>query len=214
MPEGSELYEKGMAKRRQLMGDAAVEAASKGVYADPVMQKFLDVAVENVFGNLWTRPGLDDKTRALICVVSDTCTGREPELELHLRMALRQGWTEDELIEVMLHLSGYIGVPIIRELMMVASRVFKEHRGANRPGAEPLRRARAEGGDSALRRPSRNSRAERRLVPMQTGIPQPARRPPLRAATDGDANAFWPRIRPGRAIARAGGARRLWRRWR
>jgi 4-carboxymuconolactone decarboxylase len=128
MPERSELYQKGMAKRRQLMGDAAVEAGSKGVYSDPVMQKFLDVAVENVFGNLWTRPGLDDKTRALICVISDTCTGREPELELHLRMALRQGWTEDELIEVMLHLSGYIGVPIIRESMMVASRIFKEHR--------------------------------------------------------------------------------------
>jgi 4-carboxymuconolactone decarboxylase len=128
MPERSELYRKGMAKRRQLMGDAAVEAASKGVYGNPVMQKFLDVAVENVFGNLWTRPGLDDKTRALICVVSDTCTGREPELELHLRMALRQGWTEDELTEVLLHLSGYIGVPIIRESMMVAARIFNEHR--------------------------------------------------------------------------------------
>src|SRR5205823_218536 len=124
----SELYEKGMAKRRQLMGEAAVEAAGKGVYSDPVMQKFLDVAVENVFGNLWTRPGLDDKTRALICVISDTCTGREPELELHLRMARRQGWTEDELIEVLLHLSGYIGVPIIRESMLVASKVFRAFR--------------------------------------------------------------------------------------
>ena len=124
----TELYKKGMAKRRQLMGDAAVGAMSTGVYADPVMQKFLDVAVENVFGNLWTRPGLDDKTRALICVVSDTCTGREPELALHLRMALRQGWTEEELTEVLLHLSGYIGVPIIRESMQVASRVFREYR--------------------------------------------------------------------------------------
>src|SRR5262249_37437516 len=80
MAQGSELYRKGMEKRRQLMGDAAVEASAKGVYADPVMQKFLDVAIENVFGALWTRPGLDDKTRALICVISDTCTGREPEL--------------------------------------------------------------------------------------------------------------------------------------
>src|SRR3954452_5024199 len=104
MPEGSELYGKGMAKRRQLMGGAAVEAAGKGVYSDPVMQKFLDVAVENVFGNLWTRPGLDDKTRALIGVISDTSTGREPELELHLRMARRQGWNEDALIAVILPL--------------------------------------------------------------------------------------------------------------
>ena len=128
MAERSELYRKGMEKRQQLMGDASVEAASRGVYSDPVMQKFLDVAVENVFGNLWTRPGLDDKTRALICVVSDTCTGREPELALHLRMARRQGWSEEELTEVLLHLSGYIGVPIIRECMMVASRVFREYR--------------------------------------------------------------------------------------
>jgi 4-carboxymuconolactone decarboxylase len=128
MAAGSEMHKKGAEKRRQLMGDAAVEAASKGVYADPVMQKFLEVATENVFGALWTRPGLDDKTRALLCVVSDTCTGREPELELHLRMALRQGWTEDQLVEVFLHLSGYIGVPIIRECMMIASKVFKEPR--------------------------------------------------------------------------------------
>jgi 4-carboxymuconolactone decarboxylase len=124
----SELYRKGAAMRRQLMGDVAVEAAAKGVYSDPVMQKFLDVAIENVFGALWTRPGLDTKTRALLCVVSDTCTGREPELALHLRMALRQGWTEDELTEVLLHLSGYVGVPIIRESMMVASKVFREYR--------------------------------------------------------------------------------------
>jgi 4-carboxymuconolactone decarboxylase len=124
----SERYEQGMAMRRKLMGDAAVEAASKGVYADPVMQKFLDVAVENVFGALWTRPGLDLKTRALICVISDTCMGREPELALHLRVALRQGWTEEELTEMFLHLSGYIGVPIIRECMLLASKVFKEAR--------------------------------------------------------------------------------------
>ena len=127
MPE-SELYRKGAALRRQLLGDAAVEKSTRDTYSDPVMKKFIDVAIENVFGALWTRPGLDLKTRALICVVSDTCTGREPELALHLRMALRQGWSEDELTEVLLHLSGYIGVPIIRESMMVAARVFKEYR--------------------------------------------------------------------------------------
>jgi 4-carboxymuconolactone decarboxylase len=127
MPE-SELYRKGAAMRRQLMGDAEVEKLTHGLYSDPVMKKFIDVATETVFGALWTRPGLDTKIRALICVVSDTCTGREAELGLHIRFALRQGWTEDELTEVMLHLSGYIGVPIIRESMMVASRAFKEYR--------------------------------------------------------------------------------------
>src|SRR3989440_11040051 len=124
----SELYKKGAAMRRQLMGDAEVEKAARGVYSDPVMQKFLELVKETVFGALWTRPGLDLKTRALLCVVSDTCTGREPELALHLRMALRQGWTEEELTEVLLHLSGYIGVPIIRECLMVASKAFKDYR--------------------------------------------------------------------------------------
>ena len=73
-----------------------------------------------------TRPGLDIKTRTLICVVSDAATGRHPELDIHLRFALKEGWTEDELTEVLLHLSGYVGVPIIREAMLVASEVFKD----------------------------------------------------------------------------------------
>jgi len=118
----SELYRKGAAIRRRLMGDAAVEQLGRTTYSDPVMKKFIDVATETVFG-------LDLKTRALVCVVSDVATGREPELGLHLRMALRQGWTEEELTEVLLlHLSGYVGVPIIRESMMVASKVFAEFR--------------------------------------------------------------------------------------
>ena len=124
----SELYKKGAAMRRQLLGDAAVDRSAREIYSDPVMKKFIDVATETVFGALWTRPGLDLKTRALVCVVSDAATGREPELGPHLRMALRQGWTEEELTEVFLHLSGYIGVPIIRECMQVASKVFKEPR--------------------------------------------------------------------------------------
>jgi 4-carboxymuconolactone decarboxylase len=124
----SELYKKGAALRRQLLGDAAVERSAREIYSDPVMKKFIDVATETVFGALWTRPGLDLKTRSLICVVSDAATGREPELGLHLRMALRQGWTEEELTEALLHLSGYVGVPIIRESLLMASKVFAEFR--------------------------------------------------------------------------------------
>ena len=134
----SELYRKGTAMRRRLMGDAAVERLGRTTYSDPVMKKFIDVATETMFGALWTRPGLDLKTRALICVVSDVATGREPELGLHLRMALRQGWTEEELTEVLLHLSGYVGVPIIRESMMVASKVFAEFR-AEQAAEKPAR---------------------------------------------------------------------------
>jgi 4-carboxymuconolactone decarboxylase len=124
----SELYRKGAVMRRQLYGDEAVERSNRDIYSDPVMKKFLDVATETVFGALWTRPGLDLKTRTLVCVVSDAATGREPELAIHLRFALRQGWTEEELTEVLLQLTGYVGLPVIREAMLVAKRVFAEIR--------------------------------------------------------------------------------------
>ena len=124
----SELYAKGVKMRRQLYGEVAADRSSRDVYTDPMMKKFLDVATENVFGALWTRPGLDLKTRTLVCVVSDIATGREPELAIHIRFALRQGWTEEELSEVMLHLSGYIGLPLVRGAMLVAKKTFAEIR--------------------------------------------------------------------------------------
>ena len=124
----NELYKRGVAIRRRLRGEEDF-ARNQGEYAkDPVMKQFIDLATETVFGALWARPGLDIKTRTLICVVSDAATGRHPELDIHLRFALRQGWTEDELTEVLIHLTGYVGVPIIREAMLVASRVFSETR--------------------------------------------------------------------------------------
>ena len=122
----SETSKKGSELRKKLLGEAFVERADKTVYADPVMKKFIDVATETVFGALWTRPGLDLKTRTLVCVITDAATGRFPELAIHVRMALRQGWTEDQLVEVLLHMSGYVGVPVIRESMIVARDVFAE----------------------------------------------------------------------------------------
>ena len=53
---------------------------------------------------------------------------RDPELALHVKMALRQGWTEDELTETLLHMSGYVGVPLIREALVTAKEVFAEFR--------------------------------------------------------------------------------------
>ena len=122
----SENYRKGREIRRQLMGDAMVEQMAAKIYNDPIMQKFADYTGEAIFGLPWSRPGLDLKTRTLICVVSDTATARWPELAIHLRMARRQGWSEDELTEVLLHLSGYIGVPSVREAMITAKEVFAE----------------------------------------------------------------------------------------
>ena len=122
----SELHRKGSEIRRTLLGDKYVERVNATTYKDPVMRQFIDVATENVFGALWTRPGLDLKTRTLVCVVTDAATGRFPELAIHVRMALRQGWTEEQLTETLLHMSGYVGVPVIRESLLTAKEVFAE----------------------------------------------------------------------------------------
>ena len=117
---------KGRKIRKELIGDKLIGDMAKSVYTDPIMQKFGDYATDAVFGGLWGRPGLDLKTRTLICVISDTSTGRWPELKIHLRMARRQGWTEDELSEALLHLSGYVGLPLVREAMLIARETFTE----------------------------------------------------------------------------------------
>ena len=119
---------KGRAMRRTLLGDAYVDKIAATTYKDPLMQKFVDLASETVFGTLWTRPALGLKTRTLITVISDASTGREPELAIHLRMARRQGWTEEELSEAILHLFGYVGAPLVRDAMLVATKVFADLR--------------------------------------------------------------------------------------
>jgi 4-carboxymuconolactone decarboxylase len=124
----SDNYKKGTEIRSKLMGAAYADKMNKTVYDDPMMQKFGNYAREAVFGMLWSRPGLDLKTRALICVISDTSQARWPELAIHLRMARNQGWTEDELSEALLHLGGYIGLPSVREAMLTAKEVFEEMR--------------------------------------------------------------------------------------
>ncbi|MFB0993296.1 MAG: carboxymuconolactone decarboxylase family protein, partial [Paracoccaceae bacterium] len=70
--------------------------------------------------------GLDTKTRPSICAVSDLATAREDELAIHLRFAIGQGCAEDELLETMLYLLGYMGVPSVRGAMIAAKRVFAE----------------------------------------------------------------------------------------
>ncbi len=124
----SALRTKGRAMRRKLMGEAYAAKLDGQVYSDPIMEKFAEVTQETIFGTLWTRPGLDLKTRAMIVVISDAATGREAELKLHLRFARNLGWTEDELSEALLHLTGYIGAPLVRGAMLTAVEFFKELR--------------------------------------------------------------------------------------
>ena len=124
----SPLRAKGRAMRRKLVGEAYADMLDKGLYTDPIMEKFAELTQEMLFGTLWTRPGLDLKTRTHICVVSDAATGRVPELKVHLRFARNHGWTEDELVETLLHLLGYVGAPLVREALVAATEVFEEMR--------------------------------------------------------------------------------------
>jgi 4-carboxymuconolactone decarboxylase len=124
----SEVYKRGVEMRKTLRGEESFKRNQEAYAADPLMKKFIDVATESIFGAIWTRPGLDLKTRTMVTVVSDAATGRYPELEIHLGFALRQGWTEEELTEALIHLIGYVGAPVIRDAMLVASEVFKKHR--------------------------------------------------------------------------------------
>jgi len=124
----SPLRAKGRAMRRKLVGEAYAAKLDSDVYTDPIMEKFAEVTQEMLFGTLWSRPGLDLKTRTLICVISDTATGRLPELKVHLRFARNHGWTEDELAESILHLLGYVGAPLVREALIAAKETFAELR--------------------------------------------------------------------------------------
>jgi 4-carboxymuconolactone decarboxylase len=119
-------YKKGTKIRRHLLGDAEAAKMAKRAQDDPIIRKISDYACEAVFGMLWTRPGLDLKTRALICVISDTAQARWPELTIHLRMARNLGWTEEELTEALMHLCGYIGLPSVREALLTAGPLFRE----------------------------------------------------------------------------------------
>jgi len=124
----SPLRATGRAMRRRLVGDAFADKLDKELYTDPIMERFAELTQEMIFGTLWTRPGLDIKTRTLICVISDAATGRTPELKVHVRFARNHGWTEDELVESLLHLLGYVGAPLVREALIAAKEVFEEMR--------------------------------------------------------------------------------------
>ena len=125
-----DLYQKGMEVRRTLHGEASFKKSNTVTYGDPLMTNFIKVATTSVFGASWARPGLDLKTRALVVMVSDACTGQEAELHIHMIFALKQGWTEEEITEVLLQLMGYVGAPKIREAMLIAVKVFAEYKAS------------------------------------------------------------------------------------
>jgi len=114
----SERWEKGAAKMKQLFG---AEPRPGTMHED-----FLQITVENLFGDIWNRPGLELKERSMITVAALTVLARERELKTHLRGALNAGISREKINEMMVHLAHYGGWPVGVNGLRIAKEVFEE----------------------------------------------------------------------------------------
>jgi 4-carboxymuconolactone decarboxylase len=120
----SDRHEQGMQLRRAVLGDEHVDRAVKGTTA--FSEDFQDLITRYAWGEIWTRPGLDRRMRSAITITALVARGHYDELALHVRAALRNGLTPDEIAEVLLHSAIYCGVPAANSAFAVAQRVLRE----------------------------------------------------------------------------------------
>jgi len=120
----SDAHEAGMKVRREVLGDEHVDRAVEGTTA--FTEPFQDFITRYAWGDVWTREGLDRRTRSAITVALLAALGHENELALHVRAALRNGLTPEEISEVLLHTAVYAGVPAANSAFTVAKRVIDE----------------------------------------------------------------------------------------
>ncbi|OYU44324.1 MAG: 4-carboxymuconolactone decarboxylase [Burkholderiales bacterium PBB4] len=114
-------YDRGLATRTQVMGEAFVTAAFAN--ATPFTQPIQEHITRAAWGDVWQRPGLDLKTRSLITVAMLTALGKQQELKGHVRGALNNGATVAEIQEVLLHATVYCGVPAAVDAFRSANEV-------------------------------------------------------------------------------------------
>ena len=120
----SEQFEKGLAMRKTVLGEAHVERSL--AQSSEFMRPMQELVTEYCWGAVWTRPGLDRKTRSLVNVGMLTALGRGEELEVHVRGALTNGVTEEEIREVLLQTAVYCGMPAAIDSFRVAREVLDE----------------------------------------------------------------------------------------
>ena len=116
-----ERYEEAMRVRREVHGDEHVDAAAERV--TDLTREFQELLTRYAWGEIWTRPGLDRRTRSLITLTALVALGRERELELHLRSARRIGVSWDEIKETLLQSAIYCGIPAANSAFAVAQAV-------------------------------------------------------------------------------------------
>jgi 4-carboxymuconolactone decarboxylase len=117
-------FEDGLQKRKQVMGEDFVEKAFAN--ADEFTMPLQEFITRNAWGTVWCREGLDMKTRSLITVSMLTALGRAHELKGHLRGALNNGATPEEIREVLLHAAVYCGAPLAVDAFRVAQEVVAD----------------------------------------------------------------------------------------
>jgi 4-carboxymuconolactone decarboxylase len=111
------LWEAGNRVRREVLGDEYVDRQTA---PSEFRRPFQDYLTRTAWGSVWTRPGLDRKTRSCVTLAVLTALGRTGEIPLHVRAALRNGLTEEEISEVLLHTAVYAGVPAARTAFEIA----------------------------------------------------------------------------------------------
>ena len=114
----------GMAVRRAVLGDAHVDRAAAGTTA--LTADFQDFITRYAWGEIWTRPGLDRRTRSCITLTALVAGGHHEELAMHVRAAIRNGLTAEEIGEVLLQTAVYCGVPAANAAFAIARRVLDE----------------------------------------------------------------------------------------
>jgi 4-carboxymuconolactone decarboxylase len=117
-------YEAGMRVRREVLGDEHVDRAIAGT--TEFTAPFQEFITRGAWGEVWARDGLDRRTRSAITLAVLTALGREHELAMHVRAAVRNGLSEAEIAEVLLHTAVYAGVPAANAAFAIAQRVLAE----------------------------------------------------------------------------------------
>ena len=117
-------YDKGMKLRREVLGNAHVDRSTANV--DEFTKPVQDLVTEIGWGQFWSRPGLTKKERSLITVSILTALVRPHELGVHIRGALNNGCTREEVREALIHTACYAGFPVTLDAIRIAKRVFDE----------------------------------------------------------------------------------------
>jgi 4-carboxymuconolactone decarboxylase len=120
----TDSYERGLAVRREVLGDDHVEQADAQI--TDFTRDFQTLITEYAWGAIWTRPGLDRRSRSMIALTALIARGRDEELAAHLRAALRNGLSRDEIKEVLLQTAIYCSVPDANSAFRIAVLVFDE----------------------------------------------------------------------------------------